>query len=193
MEFLDARRLPGPNLLFDGPAAVVDVACSAEEADAIESCWRGAIQSMLAALDWRDAEINRKNLIDGMSLGFTAPIDVLYAACEINEWAWAVCEAQLGDGELPDFDEARAAIEASAAEERNPALIDMQNRALKRGVAFLWDDDEASLGLGRTSITWPVRELPDLDSLDWDGFEDVPVGMITGTNGKTTTSDSRFT
>ena len=187
MEFLDARRLPGPNLLFDGPAAVVDVACSAEEADAIESCWRGAIQSMLAALDWRDAEINRKNLIDGMCLGFTAPIDVLYAACEINEWAWAVCEAQLGDGELPDFDEARAAIEASAAEERNPALIDMQNRALERGVAFLWDDDEASLGLGRSSITWPVRELPDLDSLDWDGFEDVPVGMITGTNGKTTT------
>ena len=134
MEFLDARRLPGPNLLFDGPAAVLDVGCSAEEADAIESCWRKAVESMLAALEWRGCDIARRNLIGGMSLGFTAPIDVLYAACEINEWAWAICEAEIGGAELPDFDDAKAAIEASAAEERNPELIGMQNRALERGV-----------------------------------------------------------
>ena len=186
MEFLDSRRLPGPNLLFDGPAAVLDVACSAEDADAIEACWRRAVEAMLAALDWRDVEITRKDHIGGLSLGFTAPIDVLYAACEVNQWAWEVCDAELGEGEPPDFEATKATIEASAAEERNPQLIDMQNRALERGVEFLWDDDEASLGLGRSSQTWPVRELPDLDSLDWNGFKRVPVGMITGTNGKTT-------
>lgn len=187
MEFLDARRLPGPNLLFDDPAAVLDIECSADEADAIEACWRQAIETMLDALGWRDAEITRKNLVGGMSLGFTAPIDVLYAACEVNEWAWAVCEAELAGGERPDFDQVRATIAASAAEEQNPHLTDMQKRALERGVTFLWDDDEASLGLGQTCQTWPVRELPDLDALDWNAFDDVPIGMITGTNGKTTT------
>ena len=52
---------------------------------------------------------------------------------------------------------------------------------------MLWDDDEVSLGLGRHSQTWPVRELPDPHSLDWDLFRDVPTALVTGTNGKTTT------
>ena len=33
MEFLDARRLTGPSLLFDTHGSVLDVACSAEEAE----------------------------------------------------------------------------------------------------------------------------------------------------------------
>jgi len=49
----------------------------------------------------------------------------------------------------------------------------------------LWDDDFVSIGLGRGSETWKVREIP--DALDWDRYHDVPVGVVTGTNGKTTT------
>ena len=37
MEFLDARRLTGPSLLFDGPAAILDVAATASEIDEFES------------------------------------------------------------------------------------------------------------------------------------------------------------
>ena len=73
------------------------------------------------------------------------------------------------------------------AEEANPELLKLESHALEHGVSFLWDDDEASLGLGRHSQTWPVRELPDLQSLDWAAFDDVPTGIVTGTNGKTTT------
>ena len=32
MQFLDARRLTGPNLLFDTHGSVLDIACSADEA-----------------------------------------------------------------------------------------------------------------------------------------------------------------
>ena len=70
----------------------------------------------------------------------------------------------------PDFAESVSAIRKSVAEEANPELIRIEALAAERGVTFLWDDDEASLGLGRYSETWPVRELPDPDSLDWDGF-----------------------
>jgi len=52
---------------------------------------------------------------------------------------------------------------------------------------MLWDDDHVSLGLGRHSETWPVRELPDPQTLDWTRFRDVPTALVTGTNGKTTT------
>ena len=66
MEFIDARRLPGPNLLFDGPAAVLDVACSPEEADAIDACWRTAVEFMLPALGWQQAELVRKDHVGAM-------------------------------------------------------------------------------------------------------------------------------
>jgi UDP-N-acetylmuramyl tripeptide synthase len=49
----------------------------------------------------------------------------------------------------------------------------------------LWDDDFVSIGLGKGSETWKVREIP--DAPEWDRYHDVPVGVVTGTNGKTTT------
>ena len=44
-----------------------------------------------------------------------------------------------------------------------------------------------SIGLGKGSEVWPFRELPSPDSLDWNRYHDVPAGLVTGTNGKTTT------
>lgn len=187
MEFLDARRLTGPSLLFDGPAAIMDVACTTEEADRLESVWLELVQRMHETLGWAPPEFSRQDLLGGVSLAFTAAIDALYAASEINEWAWAECDAEFNGVERPDFDEAVTALKASAAEETNGDLLAIQTASAARGVSFLWDDDEASLGLGRSSNTWPVRELPDIESVNWETYSDVPIGLITGTNGKTTT------
>ena len=66
-------------------------------------------------------------------------------------------------------------------------MLQLEAASRLHNVSFLWDDDHASIGLGRYSQTWPVRVLPDIDSLDWRSMRDVPVGVVTGTNGKTTT------
>jgi len=187
MEFLDARRLTGPSLLFDGPAAIMDVACTTEEADRLESVWLELVQRMHETLGWASPEFSRQDLSGGVSLAFTAAIDALYAASEINEWAWAECDAEFNGVERPDFNETVAALKASSAEEANGDLLALQTASATRDVSFLWDDDEASLGLGLSSNTWPVRELPDVESVNWEIYSDVPIGLITGTNGKTTT------
>jgi len=187
VRFLDARRLTGPSLLFDVPAAILDIECEPREIDAMHALWLASVKRMSEALDWPRPEFARKDLVGGASFAFTVPIDALYAASELNEWAWAVIEAEFSGTEAPDFDSTRAALEASAADERNPELLDLKAAAERAGVTFLWDDDDVSLGLGRTSQTWLARELPDPGSLDWAGFDDVPVGVVTGTNGKTTT------
>ena len=187
MEFLDARRLTGPSLLFDSPAAVMDVSCTAEEADRLERVWLALVKRMHETLGWAQPEFSRQSLSGGVSLAFTAAIDALYAASEINEWAWAECDAEFNGAERPDFEQTLAALQTSAAEEANVALLALQTAAAAREVTFLWDDDEASLGLGRSSNTWPVRELPDVESTHWDSYSDVPIGLVTGTNGKTTT------
>ena len=187
MEFLDARRLTGPSLLFDVPGTILDVQCTADEAEQLIPTWRKHVRRMLAELGWTDCEFQSVRLLGGVSLGFTAPIDALYAASEVNEWAWAAIDAEINGAEEPDFSAAVAMLRASADEEANPDLIRLETLAIENGVTLLWDDDDASLGLGRHSQTWPVRELPDPEALDWSTFRDVPFGLVTGTNGKTTT------
>lgn len=186
MEFIDARRLTGPSLIFDGPGAILDVGCSSEEADRLVPVWRRNVEHILADLGWEAASFASRTFLGGVSVAFSAPVDALYAASEINEWAWAASENELGEFvEMPDFSTTVAAIRAAADEEANPDLIRLLNDAHKHGKTTLWDDDEVSIGLGCGSQTWPVREIP--DTPDWDRYHDVPIGLVTGTNGKTTT------
>jgi UDP-N-acetylmuramyl tripeptide synthase len=187
MQFLDARRLTGPSLLFDGYGSILDVACSGDEAERLVPVWKKQVERMLAELGWDNVEFATARLAGGISLAFTAPIDALYAASAINEWAWSACDHEFNGADAPDFRNALAEIRDAIAEEANPALVELEAQAAVHGVTMLWDDDEVSLGLGRYSETWPVRELPELDSLEWDRFRDVPTALVTGTNGKTTT------
>jgi len=186
MEFLDARRLTGPSLIFDGPACILDVACTPDEADQLIPVWAENVGRMLEALDWPSAEFAFVKLQGGISLAFSAAIDQLYAGSEINEWAWAASAFELDvSSEKPEFDEALDALRASSREEANVELMWLIDEASSHGKTLLWDDDFVSVGLGRGSETWPVREIP--DALDWERYHDVPVGVVTGTNGKTTT------
>jgi len=186
MEFLDARRLTGPNLLFDEAGSILDVGCTQEEGDRLVPVWMEHVACMLEALDWPAARFGHKRFDGGISLAFSAPVDALYAASAINEWAWAASARELGAGTgQPDFDATVDAIRAAADEEANPELMWLVDEARSRDKTLLWDDDFVSVGLGRGSETWGVREIP--DAIPWDRLHDVPVGIVTGTNGKTTT------
>lgn len=187
MEYLDARRLTGPNVLWNKSGAILDIACTQEEANQLLPFCEDQIRRMLDAVGWGDESICHIRLIAGISIAFSAPIDALYAASAINEWVWACCEAEFGDGEAVDFDSKVAEIKAAITEEVNPRLLELQSAAIEHDVSFLWDDDEVSIGHGSHSQTWPFRELPDPTDLDWSKYRDVPVGIVTGTNGKTTT------
>lgn len=186
MEFLDARRLTGPSLVLGGPGSILDVSCTPAEADRLIPIWTHHVGRMLEALDWPSARFAACKLEGGVSLAFSAEIDTLYAAAEINEWAWSASAFDLGAvDEEPDFDDTLAAIRAAADEESNAELMWLVDEAGTHGKTLLWDDDQVSVGLGRGSETWPVREIP--DAIDWERYFDIPLAVVTGTNGKTTT------
>ena len=187
MEFLDARRLTGPNVLWNKPGAILDIACTAEEADRLIPFCKDQLRRMLNAVGWDDESICHRRFLAGVSIAFSAPVDALYAASAIGEWAWTCCEAKFHDAEVADFNKKVAEIRKAIAEEVNPPLPALQAAAIEHGVPFLWDDDEVSIGHGARSQVWPFRELPRPDDLDWSRYQGVPVGIVTGTNGKTTT------
>jgi UDP-N-acetylmuramyl tripeptide synthase len=70
--------------------------------------------------------------------------------------------------------------------ESNPALVVLTNEARERGIDRLLDDDAVTLGHGSGSRTWSTGDLP--ASPDWSRLHDIPLALVTGTNGKTTTT-----
>ncbi|HET9294884.1 MAG TPA: Mur ligase family protein [Gemmatimonadales bacterium] len=182
----DSRRLTGPNLLGDLPGAVLDVELSDADAEQAIALWEQEAQRGLAAVGWEGQQVASRRFSGGASLFFSAPVDALYAATELNEWAWISASARLAGGSSPDPTPAFEALRAAIATERRPALLAIQEAARWRGVAFLRDDESVSVGLGAGSITWPADALPDSEAIPWDRVHDIPVALVTGSNGKTT-------
>lgn len=187
MEFLDARRLTGPGLVWNQAGSILEVRCTPAEARKLIPAWERNLQRMLDAVGWSEESSCHWSLSGGISLVFSAPIDALYAATAINEWAWACCDAELNGADMPDFEASVASIRAAIEEESNPDLLALQQAAHDHDLAFLWDDEQVSIGHGKGSQTWPCRQLPLPSDLDWRRFANVPIALVTGTNGKTTT------
>jgi UDP-N-acetylmuramyl tripeptide synthase len=218
MPFHDSRRLTGLNLLSRRPGAVLDVRLGeGQEDEALIAAWRRQVRRMLDAVGWAGEEIVVRRFAAGASLFLSAPIDGLYAAVDLGEWAWKTALAEVGradDGAgfetragvgtgvemgagaagspagAPDAGDFAAAVErlrATVAREREPPLLALRDAAAAHSVAFLADDEQVSVGLGVGSRSWPRRELPPPAAVDWAAVHDVPVALVTGTNGKTTT------
>jgi len=188
MEYLDVRRLTGPNVLWDKAGSILDVSCTSAEADRLIPFCESNIRLILDAVDWGRESVCHIRQAGGVSIALSGPIDALYAASAINEWAWACCDTEFNGAATVDFAETVAEIKDAIAAEVNPPLLALEQAAMVHGVSFLWDDDEVSAGLGTGSRTWPFRELPDPAEIDWSAIHDVPAGIVTGTNGKTTTA-----
>jgi UDP-N-acetylmuramyl tripeptide synthase len=187
MELLDSRRLTGPNILSDRAGAIIDVRLDADESDRFIAAWRKHVNLMLERVGWGGLPLHVRRMSGGVSLGFDAPIDVLYAATEINDWAYEAARRQLAEEEPGPLDEDASRLRQLIDKERNPSLIALRNSADQRGVPFLSDDDHASVGFGVNSLTWAVDSLPGPDDVPWEQIGTIPVGLVTGTNGKTTT------
>ena len=192
MRILDSRRLTGPSLLLDAPGAVLDVDLAGAEPQAAIAAWRSALRPILEGLGWGKAMLVARAHTQGLTLAFTAPIDTLYAATEVNEAAWAAAARALVPGSAGEVTESLAEaitrLAATIAAERKPWLIALEAEARRRDAVLLVDDKRVSVGLGVGSRAWPADESPVLlDRIPWSEVHDIPTALITGTNGKTTT------
>jgi UDP-N-acetylmuramyl tripeptide synthase len=192
LPFDDSRRLTGPNLYFDAPGAVLETQGASARDAAAASAWRARVDAMCRRLGWPTPVVVVRAHASGQSLAFSAPADQLLAATEVNEWAWC---AAVGDERhhapghplADDDDRAFDTLSRFAAAERNPALIALLEAAGAHAAPVLFDDETLSLGLGRHARSWPLQALPAPETLDWSSFARIPVAMVTGSNGKTTT------
>jgi cyanophycin synthetase len=104
LPFEDSRRLTGSNLFFDSPGAVLE---TVPVDDAVLAAWGARVARARAWLHWpeRGAKSSRPRSTErarsiairphatGTALALAAPVDQLFTATEVNEWAF--CAALL--------------------------------------------------------------------------------------------------
>lgn len=192
-ELDEVRRLTGPNLLSDEPGAIIDVFFDDIEPQLVLECWKKHLYHCQVSLgnDYAWPCNSYERIFEGgASISISAPMDLLYSACDLAELAWDLSVAELSVRVerapsvymLPRL----AALKETIIEERNPSLLEFMAQAELHNVVCLVDDDEISLGMGVKSQTWPIDKFPAPESIDWQQYESVPLALITGTNGKST-------
>jgi UDP-N-acetylmuramyl tripeptide synthase len=209
----------GGNLFFSGTGAVLETV-GVEIDDALLAGWRARVERARRHLGWdktapgsplAPAIVARRHAA-GASLALQAPVDQLFTATELNEWAlcatvyerdparWADVAANLLADYLEDAADpadvippvleenaALARLAQRAARERRPDVVALIEAATTRGVGHLLDETTLTLGAGTGSRSWALDALPATDSVPWTSLHTIPIAAITGSNGKTTT------
>lgn len=183
----DSRRLTGPNLFGYEAGVVIEVTIKGCDKAAVVNRWQIEIKQLLSLLGWSKQRTFSRISIEGASVGFTAPIDVLYAATEVNEAAWQLTEDYFLKLQSKPISAVLPALEALIAAEANPALLALQQAAKLHQVPFLSDDELVSLGYGQSCQVFPVQQIPEVATINWSKIQSIPLALVTGTNGKSTT------
>lgn len=188
--FTDSRRLTGPNVYFDVCAVVLEAFEEAHDETRLAQ-WQTLVERAAEALNWPKPRLHQKRHPKGATLAFTAPFDQLYCATEVNEWAWSSAIGQslgFAPGHPPVTDEVSAlkTLQRISASEAEPALMAFLQAASETDWPVLVDDEQLSIGLGERVQRWPRSDLPLQTVLDPVAPPRMPVAMVTGSNGKTT-------
>jgi len=209
----------GGNLFFAGTGAVLETV-GVEIDDALLSGWHARVERARRHLGWDRITpgspvaptIVARRHATGVSLALQAPVDQLFTATELNEWALCatvferdpVRWVNVTDDLLADYLEdagdpadvippvleehaALARLAVRAASERRPDVVALIDAAATRGVGHLLDETMLTLGAGKGGRSWALDGLPAIEEVPWDSLRTIPIAAITGSNGKTTT------
>lgn len=204
----------GANLFFASTGAVLEVVGLPVD-DSLIRAWRERVVRAGAHLKWPEPQCVARQHLAGASLAISAPIDQLFLATEVNEWAlcaallvrdperWRGLEAALvaealdavGTSPSPAADIAPvledslafARFVRVAALEARPALRALLAAAGARGLSHALDEAALTLGSGDGGQDFPLAALPDAADVAWAQLRDIPTAIVTGSNGKTTT------
>ncbi|MEO0438791.1 MAG: Mur ligase family protein [Pseudomonadota bacterium] len=188
MRILDSRRLTGASLFLDRPGAVLDIAVDEDSRDLLVEAWKKNARRLFSELEWPDEILNCRPMDDGVSLALSGPADGLYTATEVNEAAFEAARDWMEGSQRHLLQRVARALREEYRDEERPRLQRLLREAKRESVPVLLDEDEVTLGMGQHSQTWDLYEVPHPDDVQWRRLKAIPTALVTGTNGKTTTT-----
>lgn len=190
MQLVDARRLTGKNILGARPLVIVELALDAgDTVPSAQAAYLAELGRMRAALGLTaEVSLVTRPHHGGVVFGYAAPLDTMLAHAEASEWAAESAVKLVSGLAVSELEPKRLEISAMLARLENPRVALLEDACRAKRIPFLWDDEAISLGEGRSSRTYPLASLPAPEEVAWDALSSVPTVMVTGTNGKTTSS-----
>ena len=182
----NCRHLTGPSLYFHSPGTVLDAYISGVPVEEVVKCWQEKVHKLRESVGWKQTPLTIKTSPKGVSLALSASIDSVYSATELNKAAWNNTVAGLSGATPEDFENIVAKLKANILQESDPDLLKLSEAAEAQGLQLLADEETVTLGLGVGSKSWPAGQLPTPEEVDWKSLRNVPIALITGTNGKST-------
>ncbi len=191
--FEDSRRLTGPNRYHGSSSVQLTPLGPAVHDGAAQGRWAGVVHALAFHLGWPDPAPRVHEHAGGLVLVFAAPSQALLTATEVNEWAWerAAPGVHAGAGFAPlhpASDQAHAHFAVRAKDEYSRPLAALRQAAQAHELPLLEDDDTVSIGEGTGSVVYPRAALPLALDVPWARLHTVPKILVTGSNGKTTTT-----
>jgi UDP-N-acetylmuramyl tripeptide synthase len=185
---IDSRRLTGPSLLLGRPGAIIEVEPPSEICGKLITLWRRYLRGLHQRLGWQREEIATRRMGRNAMLAASAPIDLLMLASYLNEWSWEAALAHLAGERFESLPEAAERYARRLKRQQNLPLRRLYRQAWRRKVQVQVGDD-ISLGEGARAQVWSFDDAPEPATLDFAQYRHwVPTALVTGTNGKTTTT-----
>jgi cyanophycin synthetase len=185
-DLINLRRLTGANFLMTDVGAAAEATIPDENKALVLSIWRNSARELLDGVSWTQSKIAMRAFDGGATLQVSAPTDALHAATALVDASWRLTHERLG-GRPVDLVAIANGLRQKILDEVSAKEVALAEHASAHGLTYLGHDDKISLGLGKGSKVYDIADLPDPDAVDWYSLHDIPVGMVTGTNGKSTT------
>ena len=189
---LDSRRLMGPNLYSARTGAVLEVSVEEHRAALLTESWQRLALVLSIALGWPEPQLRTRTQRNGATLFLSAPVDALMTATEVAEQAWVLAELSLSGAAgtnlplAPVMERLTVSRESEWRERLN--LIGVYDAAIAHDVLVTFDDEQLTVGSGAGARSWRLGEIPDAETIPWVEISDARIALVTGSNGKTTTT-----
>jgi UDP-N-acetylmuramyl tripeptide synthase len=180
-----SRRLVGPNLFFIESGTVLDVPLKQDKQKLVD-LWHKEAKRILPELGFKKIKLSHKIYNNGVRLALVAPFDITMAACDVIDFIWASTRQLVEEGSEKSLEDARAELMPIIKAEENLKLRKIHQLATSKGLNIFYEEGVVTIGSGNKSFQFNINEM-DVSDIPWEKIADIPIVLITGTNGKTTT------
>lgn len=183
-----SSRLLGQSRFFNIAGAVMDISLISDDNSKIADYYESELKKILAKLPVKDYEIKKLVFANGINIALRYPYDLLMVACEILDWVWLEVVDNL-DKELPiRYEKATESFTNMIEENQQILLRKIYNKAQSHKLNFFIHNDHIILGSGVKQFRVKQNKVTKMSDIPWKKIGNIATILITGTNGKTTTT-----
>ena len=183
-----SSRLLGQSRFFDVAGAVIDISLVTTDNFKTAELFATELDKILRKLPIKDYEVKILVFDNGINIALRYPYDLLMVACDLLDWVWL---------EIVDFIEQDLPIRTKECIRDFTSMIEdnqqiilrkIYDKAHQHQVNFFINKDIIVLGSGIGQFRTKVNKITKLKDIPWKKIHNIPTALITGTNGKTTTT-----